>query len=249
MERIIPRELAEVVRRARTVAVLTGAGVSAESGIPTFRDAQKGMWARFSPAQLATPEAFARDPARVAAWYDERRLAILQARPNPAHRALAQWADRLWDMDGTLTLVTQNVDRLHQAAGSHMVVELHGNLLVWRCIRCGEEREERGPAFPEHPPRCPCGGIRRPGVVWFGEDLPADAWAEAQRAAGTCALFVTLGTSAVVQPAATLLDHARAGGARTLEINLEPTPATEVVDWSLLGPAGTLLPALLAAAG
>lgn len=241
----VPADLVEALREARSVAVLTGAGVSAESGVPTFRDALEGLWAKFDPAELATPEAFARDPEKVSRWYDERRFRIASCRPNPGHFALARIERHLARAGRRFTLLTQNVDRLHQAAGSERVVELHGSLWVWRCTGCGEEREERGGPFPAYPPRCACGGSRRPGVVWFGEDLPREALEAAEEASEACDLFLSIGTSAVVYPAAGLIHLARGRGARTAEVNLEPTPISDLADWSVLGKSGEVLPELL----
>lgn len=241
-------DLVHILRTAGRIAVLTGAGVSAESGILTFRDALTGLWARFDPEDLATPEAFARDPALVGRWYDGRRCNVGRCRPNAGHRALADLQRFVAARGGELTLVTQNVDRLHQAAGSADVIELHGTLWVWRCVDCGEEAEERGPAFAEQPPRCHCGGRRRPGVVWFGEALPPHALLRAQQAAAACDLFLSLGTSGVVHPAAALVDLALRGGAKVAEVNPEATPHSEGAHWSIRGRAGGVLPALVAAA-
>lgn len=240
----LPDDLIAAVRTARSVCVLTGAGVSAESGIPTFRDAREGLWAKYDPSQLATPEAFARDPVLVTRWYDWRRQKCATAKPNPGHLALAAWQRRCRQF----TLVTQNVDRLHQAAGSRDVIELHGTLWIWRCVVCGAEREDRQAPFAEYPPRCECGGLRRPGVVWFGEALPEDAVARACQAAETCELFFSVGTSAVVHPAAELAHRAHRHGARVVEINAQPTPLTPVANRAITGRSGEVLPALLAKA-
>jgi NAD-dependent deacetylase len=235
----IPNDLVAALRSARFVVALTGAGVSAESGIPTFRDALDGLWAKFRPEDLATPAAFERDPKTVTRWYDERRQRCAAAKPNAGHLALAAMQRRC----ARFSLITQNVDRLHQAAGSEDVVELHGTLWVWRCTRCGAEREERG-AFNDYPPRCDCGGARRPAVVWFGEALPEPALARAYRDAENCDLFFSIGTSAVVYPAADLPRVAR----RVVEINAQPTPLSPLADWVLTGRAGEVLPALVAQA-
>jgi NAD-dependent deacetylase len=244
----IPADLVDVLRASKAVAVVTGAGVSAESGIPTFRDAMEGLWARLDPADLATPEAFARDPELVSRWYDQRRARCGRAKPNPGHIALAR-LQRLFDERGRiLTLITQNVDRLHQAAGSRGVIELHGNLWEWRCTRCGRAEEDRSVPFPEYPPRCVCGGPRRPGVVWFGEMLPEGALESATQASSECDLFLSAGTSAVVYPAAGLAHVARRCGASVCEINAEETPLSPLVDWSLRGKTGDLLPALVSLA-
>lgn len=242
----------EQIQKVRTffdecnaLTVLTGAGVSAESGIPTFRDAQTGLWAKYDPMELATPEAFARDPVLVSRWYDERRGKCAACRPNQGHLALARLQQRFEAMGKRFTLLTQNVDRLHQQAGSTDPVELHGTLWVWRCASCGEASEEREIPFPDHPPRCTCGGIRRPGVVWFGETLPEAALAAAWQAAEGCGLFMSLGTSNVVEPAASLARVAANGGAKTVEINLERTPLSTWVDVSIVGATGELLPQII----
>ena len=241
-------QLQELLRTADHIAVLTGAGVSAESGVPTFRDAQTGFWAKCDPADLATPEAFARDPELVSRWYDERRCNVAQCTPNAGHLALARFGSVLACQGKKFTLITQNVDRLHQAAGSTDVIELHGTLWVWRCVDCGAEAEERGPAFGVYPPRCPCGGRRRPGVVWCGEELPQQALLQAQRAAGSCSLFMSLGTSSVVYPAAGLIDLALRNNARLLEVNPQETPYTRRAHWYIRGKNGEVLPQLLDAA-
>jgi len=249
MQELIPKSLVSAVRAARSVVVLTGAGVSAESGIPTFRDAMEGLWAKYDAYALATPEGFEKDPVLVTKWYDMRRRLCGQAQPNPAHQALARWQARMQEQERKFTLVTQNVDRLHQAAGSIGVLELHGTLWVWCCTGCGEEREEREVPFREHPPRCAkCGQNRRPGVVWFGEMLPEAVLAEATRATEACDLFLSIGTSSVVFPAAGLLDSAVARKIQTVEINPEETAAAGSVDWALRGKAGEILPQLVALA-
>lgn len=242
----IPLELVDALRAARAVVVLTGAGISAESGIATFRDAMDGLWAKFDPSELATPEAFARDPAMVTRWYDERRLRCAKVRPNPGHQALAKLEQELAREHRSFMLITQNVDRLHQKAGSVNVVELHGSIWVWRCVTCGVEKEYRGGAFDSYPPACGCGGVLRPGVVWFGESLPAEAIRASEKALAACDLFFSVGTSSVVFPAADFIHAAQAAGARTVEVNLEPTPVSHLADWSIFGKAGEVLPFLVA---
>jgi len=233
------------LREAKRVTVLTGAGISAESGIATFRDAMTGLWSQFNPADLATPEAFRRDPELVSRWYDERRLQVAGCRPNDGHLALARM-ERIAGARGVkFTLITQNVDRLHQAAGSQSVIELHGTLWVWRCVDCGKEAEETGPAFSEYPPTCICGGSRRPGVVWFGEGLNWRDLSAAGVAAKACDLLISVGTSSVVYPAARLIEDAIAAGAKVLEVNPNPTPFSDEVDWSIRGKSGEVLPRLV----
>ena len=175
-------------------------------------------------------------------WYDERRQTALACEPNAGHRALVELARRV----PRLTLVTQNVDRLHQRAGSTGVIELHGTLLAWRCTACNTSLDETGPAFAEHPPRCvACGGRRRPGVVWFGEELPPAALSAAEAAAAACDVFLSVGTSGVVYPAAGLVDVARRAGAVTVEVNPTATPLSGQMDVVLRGTAGAVLPAAL----
>jgi NAD-dependent deacetylase len=225
---------------ARSISVLTGAGVSAESGIPTFRGAG-GFWAGGRAEDLATPEGFARDPRKVWAFYNWRRSQLAQCRPNPGHFALARLEARTEDF----TLITQNVDGLHQAAGSRKVLEVHGNLWRIRCVGCGRERDAVGEALPDEP-RCEsCGERLRPGVVWFGELLPEQTFADALAAAARCEVMLVVGTSAVVYPAAGLIAHAKEYGARVIEVNVEATEASPFVDLSVIGPSGVVLPALM----
>jgi len=231
----------EWLREASSVAALTGAGISAESGIPTFRGAG-GLWREFRAEDLATPEAFARDPRLVWEWYDWRRGLIARAEPNAGHRALAELERRA----GRFTLITQNVDGLHDRAGSRNVLKVHGDIWMVRCTACGREtRDDRVP-LPELPPRCECGGLLRPGVVWFGEPLPDNVWLEAERATRQASVFLVIGTAAVVYPAAGLVPLAKAAGAKVIEINLDETPYSAQVDCSLRGRAGELLPEVIA---
>lgn len=239
----LPDELVRRLRRTRRVAVLTGAGVSAESGVPTFRDAQTGFWAQYRPEDLATREAFRRQPRRVWEWYRMRRGMVQSVRPNAGHVALAQmerWVERC-------TVVTQNVDGLHQRAGSRRVLELHGNITRVKCFEedtVVEGWEETG----EVPPRCPrCGGWLRPDVVWFGEALPEGVWAEAEAAAREAEVLFSVGTSSVVYPAASLPEVAADGGALVVEVNVAPTPLSRRAGHVLAGLAGEVLPALVAA--
>ncbi|TAM48580.1 MAG: NAD-dependent deacylase [Acidobacteria bacterium] len=214
----------EALRSARRVAAFTGAGVSAESGLATFRGAG-GLWEGHRVEEVASPDAFAADPMRVWRFYDQRRTNAAKARPNPAHMVLAGWQDRF----GRFTLATQNVDGLHQGAGSRGVIELHGSLWRVRCTGCGREREDRTTPLRELPPRCAaCGAMERPGVVWFGEAVPAEAFLAAQ--------------AAVVYPAAGLVGIAAAAGATVIEVNPAASALAGLAGVTLRGPAGEMLP-------
>jgi NAD-dependent deacetylase len=238
----LPAGLLETLRHAGRVVFLTGSGVSAESGVPTFRDEMTGLWSRYRPEDLATPEAFRRDPDLVWAWYRERRRHVAAARPNGAHFAIAQLQARL---PGT-RLVTQNVDGLHQQAGSAELIEFHGNLFRNRCRDCGHEALHPDPEL-ESPPACPrCGQLMGPGVVWFGEAIPEDALESAWRAAAVADVFFSIGTSGQVFPAAQLAEVARWGGAAIVEVNSAATPLSDSADYVLRGPAGATLPPLVA---
>jgi NAD-dependent deacetylase len=240
----VPPELIAVLRQARRLTVLTGAGISAESGVPTFRDAQTGMWANFKAEELATPAAFRRNPKLVWEWYAWRRQLVAQVQPNPGHCALVELEKRV----PQFTLLTQNVDGLHQRAGSRHVIELHGNIARTKCLDEGVV-VTAWPDTGEAPPRCPhCGGMLRPDVVWFGEALPEAAIEAAFDASHNCDVFCSIGTSAVVHPAASLPDQAHRRGATVVEINPDETPGTEIAEFVLRGPAGKLLPALVRAA-
>lgn len=226
------------------MVALTGAGISAESGVPTFRDAQTGLWARYDPTDLATPQAFRRDPKLVWEWYAWRRGLVAQAQPNPGHLALAEFEARLAALGARLTLITQNVDGLHHRAGSVNVIELHGNLHRTKCS-AEEVVIETWPATADVPPHCPrCGALLRPDVVWFNESLPVEALRAAIVAANACDVFFSIGTSSVVQPAASLAYSALEQGAPLIEINPADTPLTPLATHCLRGPAGQILPAL-----
>jgi NAD-dependent deacetylase len=217
--------------------------MSAESGVPTFRDAQTGLWARFRPEELATPEAYAADPRLVWDWYEWRRTLVARAAPNPGHFALATMERSL----PAFTLITQNVDGLHHVAGSRNVLELHGSLARNKCYE-GGHAVDTWAATDERPPRCPlCGGRVRPDVVWFGEALPADVLHSAAEAAARCDVFLSVGTSSVVEPAASLPHTAIRAGAVLVEVNPQPTPLTPSARFALTGPSGVILPALVAA--
>jgi NAD-dependent deacetylase len=231
----VPPALREALRDARHVCVLTGAGISAESGVPTFREAQRGLWAQFRPEDLATRDAFLRDPALIWRWYRWRRELVAAAQPNAGHRALA----RLAGLVPRMTLITQNVDGLHQRAGSKDVIEFHGNLFADRCfvencpIDCSDQTDV---------PSCPaCGGHARPGVVWFGEAIPETALKQSISAAADCDVFLSIGTSALVYPAAGLVDVARQAAAVTVEVNPQPTELTASASFAIQAKAGSVL--------
>lgn len=239
----IPEELPERIRRAGRIAILTGAGVSAESGLPTFRDAMTGLWARYRPEDLATRAAFQRDPQLVWRWYAWRRELVARASPNPGHLALAELERRI----PMTTLITQNVDGLHQAAGSQRVIELHGNI---RRVRCFDDDQlvEQWQETDEAPPRCPrCGGMLRPDVVWFGELLPALALEQARAVTLSCDLFFSIGTSGQVEPAASLPRLAMSHGATVVIINPEHETGARPGLITIGAAAGVALPALMRA--
>ena len=247
--RLLSREIA----RASRITVLTGAGVSAASGVPTFRGAG-GLWRQFRAEDLATPDAFRRNPQLVWEWYESRRAIVAACTPNAAHDVLARWS-----RERGSTVITQNVDDLHVRAGTRGLIRLHGSLWELKCSGHGLPAREVGPPCSgvwrdervplPLPPRCPaCGALARPGVVWFGEALD-DAVLGAAVTATSCDLFITIGTSAVVYPAAGLLQDARRAGAVTAEINLEPTPASGLVDIAVAGGAEAILPQLNLPAG
>ena len=239
----IPPELVRRLATAKRIAVLTGAGVSAESGVPTFRDAQTGLWAKYTPEELATPRAFQRNPRLVWEWYAWRRTLVGGAKPNPAHLALAQMEKLFPQFD----LITQNVDGLHQRAGSTRVVELHGNISRTKCFDEGaivSSWEDTG----DVPPKCPnCGGLLRPDVVWFEEPLPEEEIARATAASTACDVFFSIGTSTMVYPAAALPFEALRAGATVVEINPQPTRLTLLAQFNLPDAAGVTLPALMKA--
>ena len=243
MERdpVIPDALIEALRSSRHVCVLTGSGISAESGVPTFREAQTGLWEQYDPQQLATPEAFLNDPALIWRWYRWRRDLVAKAEPNAGHHALVELAEQVNDF----TLITQNVDGLHQRAGSRNVIEFHGNLFEDRCFVEGCAVADAHDESTEVP-TCPaCGGNLRPGVVWFGEAIPDSALQSATKAAAHCDLFFSIGTSSLVWPAAGLADTARAAGAGIVEVNPNATPLSNLSDFCLNRAAGAVLPELV----
>ncbi len=237
----IPVDLIRFLTKASRAAVLTGAGVSQESGLRTFRDAQEGLWAQYRPEELASPEAFAHDPKLVWDWYAWRREAVKGARPNRGHYALVEMEQNIPEF----TLITQNVDGLHRLAGSRNVLELHGNVQRVRCADCGAYAETWGDDT-ESVPRCAsCQGLLRPDVVWFGEALPRRQLESAVLAARECQVFFSIGTSGLVQPAASLALAARNNGAVVVEINADPTPLTPNVDFAFHGKSGEILPGLV----
>lgn len=242
-------ELLDRWRAARRIAVLTGAGVSAESGIPTFRAAQTGLWAQHDPMQLASPEGFAADPTLVWDWYAWRRRLIAEAQPNPGHHALA----RLGEAHPAFTLITQNVDGLHQRAGSRAVLELHGNITRTICSKTRRPISEDWLArhADSRPPPSPyvADGLARPDVVWFGEALDAAVLDQATRAVQACDLMLIVGTAGAVHPAAGLAAVAHSAGALLIEINPETSALTRLADWHLAGPSAHCLPRLVGALG
>lgn len=236
----VSNKLRELLLTADSVCALTGAGVSAESGVPTFRG-NDGLWSKFRPEELANFDTFIRNPDLVWEWYSYRKRIVQEVKPNPAHLALVSFERHF----RRFTLVTQNVDNLHARAGSRNVLELHGNIMRSYCIKCGKFADESFPAELEKTPRCEhCGGLVRPDVVWFGEMLPQDIFEEAEDAARRCELFLCVGTSAVVYPAASLPLTARSAGAYVVEVNQERTELSPRVDETLVGKAGEILPAL-----
>jgi len=233
----------EALLRTHSLCILTGAGISAESGIATFRDALTGLWKNFKAEELATSGAFLANPKRVWEWYAWRREKVLAARPSPGHAALVALERKCIARDANFTLVTQNVDGLHQAAGNRNVIELHGNIRRVKCV----DHHHPADTWPDSPvpPRCgQCGSLLRPDVVWFGESLPEDALETAMRAARTCDVFLSVGTSTVVEPAASLPFLARQAGATVIEVNTVATPLSSIAQISLRGSAGSILPDL-----
>jgi len=235
------QKIIEHLRNADSVSVLTGAGISAESGVPTFRG-EEGLWKRFRPEELANFQAFIRNPNLVWEWYSYRRKLIHEVKPNPGHRALVDLERRVSDF----TLVTQNVDNLHSRAGSKNVLELHGNIERSYCIDCRKDAPDALLDATQGAPRCDaCGGLIRPDVVWFGEMLPVGIFAKAEAAARRCQVFLSIGTSSVVYPAASLPVTALEHGAYVVEINREETELSSRAHETLLGQSGVILPQLL----
>ena len=232
--------LREALKKSNRVAVLTGAGVSAESGVPTFRGAD-GLWKNYQATDLATPEAFAKDPELVWEFYNWRRGLISQKTCNPAHTALVE----LERLISEFTLITQNVDGLHLLAGSQNLLEIHGNIWRVKCTKCREVTLDRAPNMGHLPTCDTCGGLLRPDVVWFGESLDPGILQHAVEASRSCEVMLVIGTSSVVQPAASLAFEAKSGGALVAEINIERTPNSDLMDFVLLGKAGEIVPKLV----
>jgi NAD-dependent deacetylase len=227
------------------ITVLSGAGISAESGVPTFRDDKNGLWAKFDPYELSSTQGWLRNPERVWGWYLWRHYLVATVEPNPGHRAVAAWQDH-----AEVSVVTQNVDDLHERAGSSPVHHLHGSLFDFRCATCGlpysgELPEMAEPALEVEPPACSCGGLIRPDIVWFGEPLPEEPWQHAVEATTGADLLVVVGTSAIVYPAASLPELALARGTAVIEVNPEPTPLSDHATITVRETASKALPTLL----
>jgi NAD-dependent deacetylase len=236
----ISNKLEELLRNSQSICVLTGAGISAESGVPTFRGTD-GLWTKLSPDELASFDGFMREPKKVWSWFQQQKEIMHSARPNESHYALATMETLVKDF----TLVTQNIDNLHRRAGSKHVLELHGNIERSYCMKCGKYVSEVK-ITEEHPvPYCQCGGIIRPDVVWFGETLPEEEYSKAVTAASRCELFISVGTSAVVYPAAALPLIAKQNGAYVVEVNIEYTELSSHADETLIGKASEVLPQLV----
>lgn len=235
----IPYILIEKLKQANTVVFFSGAGISAESGIPTFRG-KDGIWNKFRPEELANFDAFIRNPQLVWEWYNYRKKIIDNSIPNPGHLAIVEFEKYF----NKVVIITQNVDNLHRRAGSKLIYELHGNIEKNFCVKC-KKRYDEELEFKDGVPMCSCGGLIRPDVVWFGEFLPADQFQASEKAAQNCDIFFIVGTSAVVYPAASLVHLAKSNGAFLVEINIEETKASSIANVSLFGESGRILPAIV----
>ena len=233
-------QLINALKLTKKLSVLTGAGISAESGVPTFRG-EEGLWKKFRPEELANVQAFMKNPRLVWEWYDYRKKLISDVRPNPGHDVLV----KMETLAPEFCLITQNVDGLHRKAGSINILELHGNIMRSRCMECGACTDSLPTVKEGELPYCQCGGLLRPDVVWYGEMLNQDILHSAFRAAETCDVFLSIGTSAVVQPAASLPIIAKQSGAFVVEVNVEPTVISDRIDETVLGLSGEVLPKLL----
>jgi NAD-dependent deacetylase len=232
--------ISDILLTAKNICLLTGAGISAESGIPTFRG-EEGLWKTYRAEQLATPMAFIQDPQLVWEWYDWRRGIIASKDPNAGHTVLTEWEDLFPDF----SLITQNIDGLHQRAGSQNVIELHGNIWKHRCVEENTITENHDVPLGKIPPHCEkCGALMRPHVVWFGESLDGSILHKSFQLSSSCDVMFSIGTSAVVQPAASLPLSAKEAGAKVIEINPDPTPLTNTVDFSIRAKSGEFLPIL-----
>jgi len=249
---MFPEEMIKKLQKAKLCVILSGAGISAESGVPTFRDAQTGLWAKYNPEELATPYAFSRNPKLVWEWYQFRRELVAKVEPNPAHYALVDLEKYYQGKTGETKesefwLITQNVDGLHRLAGNKNVLELHGNIQRFKCseenIEIPEEKWDKSTI----PPKCPCGAYIRPNIVWFGEGLPEYEISKSYTISTTTKIFFSIGTSGLVQPAASLPFIAKRSGACVIEINKDYTPITQIADYSFQGKAGEILPKLIEA--
>ncbi|MBO6739940.1 MAG: NAD-dependent deacylase [Phycisphaerales bacterium] len=240
---------AEMIDDAQSIVILTGAGVSAESGLATFRDPEEGHWSKYDPMELATVHAFNKDPELVTRWYHWRFTRARNVEPNPGHYAIGALQKHKSNADQALTLITQNVDGLHQRGGASDVVELHGTIHTWRCTKTGKQRPLTELSFDTFPIPSDDGGLMRPCIVWFGESLPEDALQRSFQAMAECDLFISIGTSGTVEPAASFILAAKENGAKTIEINRDPTPNTGIVDVALQGASGVILPQILTEIG
>lgn len=237
------KEAAKLLRNAKRLAVLTGAGISAESGVPTFRGTD-GLWEGHRIEEVATPEAFQHNPKLVWRFYHQRRTNLQKVAPNPGHHALVELETTIFQPDH-FTLITQNVDGLHREAGSRRLLELHGNIRRVRCTQCHDRLDVGLAQLAELPSCAKCRGLLRPDIVWFHESLPDDIWEEAALATAMCDVFMVVGTSAIVYPAAGLIHAAKRAGSKVIEINIARSDATDIADVCVLGASGAILPALV----